>query len=166
MVTDSLTFASRNRALFKPDIRLCAVAAVVIFLFTYVADLPAQDPVHGSSLAILDGNVFEAKIVREDGTPAADAPLIDRLEFDNGFFVSEICTRYDFAPAQYWVRSDSGAIRFYAEMRSPTSGVMIWTGAVHNGELEGTMHWTRKRWYRTIIAEHRIAGKLITSSSN
>jgi len=132
---------------------------------TLGSGLSAQENPPAASLAVLDGNVFEAKIVLEDDTPASNAPLIDRLTFDNGLFVSEICTRYDFVPAQYWVRTDDGAIRFYAELRSPTSGVMVWTGAVKDGALEGTMRWTRERWYRTIDAEHRIVGQLVSSSS-
>lgn len=37
---------------------------------------------------------------------------------------------------------------------------MEWQGTVKDGKLDGTMRWTRERWYWTIEAEHRISGQL------
>ena len=162
-----LTHPLFSRTRFRCGLLSFALTTLILFMSAAGAGPSAQEIRPAVSLAVLDGHVFEAKIVPEDNfTAPNNAPLIDKLAFDNGLFVSEICTRYDFAPAQYWVRNDDGAIRFYAELRSPTSGRMVWTGAVKDGKLEGTMRWTRQRWYRTIDAQHRIVGQLVPSPAN
>lgn len=120
-----------------------------------VAD--TQEP---ASFAPLDGQTFDASIVPQaDGTGPAE-PLLDELSFENGTFSSRICERYGFLPGLYWVRGTPDEIQFQAILHSPTDGTMEWSGTVINGKLEGTMRWTRERWYWTINAEHRIAGKL------
>lgn len=151
---------------FRAGLQWLNLMALLLVVMTVCGVLSAEEVPLSASLAVLDGQIFEASIVRDDGSTDGNAPLIDRLVFEDGLFVSEICTRYDFVPAHYWVRTDDGAIWFYAELRSPTSGVMVWKGAVKDGDLEGTMRWTRERWYRTIDAEHRIAGHLVSSAAN
>lgn len=106
----------------------------------------------------LDGLRFKAGIVSiEDGPENA---LEDTLIFRDGKFSSVICQRYNFAAAPYWIRTEGGTIHFLAELNSPTDGRMIWKGTVSGDKLDGTMRWTRKRWYWTIDVEHRIQGQL------
>jgi hypothetical protein len=112
--------------------------------------------------AALDGRTFDARIVRanssEDSTQSDQ--IGDRLVFSDGMFASAVCRRYNFADAPYWVRVEGDRIHFLAEMTSPTDGTMRWKGTIQGDTLEGTMRWTKKRWYWTIDTEHQIRGKL------
>ena len=89
-----------------------------------------------------------------------DKPLVDELVFRDGKFSSAVCKRYNFAEAPYWVRIGQDYIEFLAELTSPTDGTMQWKGTIRGHVLEGTMHWTKKRWYWPVKAEHRIRGEL------
>ncbi len=112
-----------------------------------------------ASLAPLDGQTFDAGIVRQADASPTD-PLLDQLFFADGMFSSKICERYGFVPGPYWVRGEPDAIEFQAVLHSPTDGIMEWQGTVKDGKLDGTMRWTRERWYWTVEAEHRISGEL------
>jgi hypothetical protein len=129
---------------------LSALALVAIL----ASDVKAQSAGAGP----LDGYSYSAQIVRDDGSPAASEPLVDTLLFERGEFSSAICVRYNFEPSEYWVRQNGEAVEFLAELTSPTDGRMIWRGTVRYGELEGTMRWIRKRWYRTLDVTHKIHG--------
>ncbi len=108
----------------------------------------------------LDGLQFSAGIIRSSEADSGNAPLGDTLVFKDGEFSSAICERYNFSSAPYWIRQDSEQIHFLAELSSPTDGKMVWQGTVRDGKLEGTMRWTRKRWYWTIDVEHNIRGEV------
>lgn len=123
------------------------------------------DPAQSVALAPLNGQEFEARIVRQGDSAAPSEPLVDRLSFANGMFSSVICERYGFVPGAYWVRGTVDSIEFTAILHSPTDGIMEWSGIVKDGKLDGTMRWTRERWYWTIEAEHRIAGELVPQLS-
>jgi hypothetical protein len=131
-------------------LNLSALALAAIL----ASDVKAQSAGAGP----LDGFRYSAWIVCDDGSRAASEPLVDTLLFERGEFSSAICVRYNFKPSEYWVRQDGEAIEFLAELNSPTDGRMIWRGTVRNGELEGTMRWIRKRWYRTLDVTHTIHG--------
>jgi len=116
-----------------------------------------------ASAGPLDGRQFDASIVRDDANEEEKTrPLGDKLTFNDGNFSSAICERYNFKKAPYWVRVDDDQIHFLAELTSPTDGTMRWTGTVRGDLLEGTMWWTKKRWYWTIDVKHRIRGKFAT----
>ncbi len=108
----------------------------------------------------LDGLRFKVGIVKEGAED--ENPLDDTLTFDGGNFSSAICERFSFAAAPYWTRREGDTVRFLAELESPTDGRMVWNGTIAGDGLEGTMRWTRTRWYWTIDAEHRIRGTLET----
>ena len=111
-----------------------------------------------STVGLLDGRRFKAGIVNtEDGSGNA---LEDTLIFDNGAFLSVVCKRYNFKASPYWVRTDGETIHFLAELYSPTDGKMEWRGTINGDKLNGTMRWTKKRWYWTIDAEHTIEGEV------
>ena len=111
-----------------------------------------------STNGLLDGLQFKAGIVNtEEGSGNA---LEDTLIFDNGEFLSVVCKRYNFKASPYWVRTDGETIHFLAELTSPTDGKMEWRGAINGDKLNGTMRWTKKRWYWTIDAEHTIEGEV------
>lgn len=114
---------------------------------------------------LLDGRQFKAGIVRVEEEPEdTKPPLVDQLSFSNGMFSSTVCRRYNFAEAPYWVRVEDDKIHFLAELTSPTDGKMLWKGTIRGGVLEGTMRWTKKRWYWTIDTEHKIRGEIATGS--
>jgi len=108
----------------------------------------------------LDGRLYSAGIVRNDTDDDGKRPLEDELTFRDGKFSSAVCRRYNFREAPYWVRMENGQIHFLVELTSPTDGTMVWKGTVRGDTLDGTMRWTKKRWYWTIDTEHRIRGKL------
>jgi len=154
--------------------RCVAGASVVAALFLATTALPQSSAGPSGSntsrqeltAGVLDGRKFQAGIVRAEADRSKrNAPLVDRLIFRNGKFSSEVCRRYNFEDAPYWVRREGDVVHFLVELKSPTDGVMVWKGTVRGDKLEGTMRWTKKRWYWTIEAEHKIRGKLETGPS-
>jgi hypothetical protein len=108
---------------------------------------------------LLDGRQFKAGIIRADAENDGKQPTLgDELIFSNGKFSSAVCKRYNFAEAPYWVRVEGDQVHFLAELTSPTDGKMVWKGTVRGDTLEGTMRWTKERWYWTIDTEHKIRG--------
>jgi hypothetical protein len=142
---------------------LFAVALLPRQAHAQTAPEPATPAAHTefAPLGPLDGLQFKVGIVKEGAEE--ENPLDDTLTFDGGNFSSAICARYQFAAAAYWTRREGDKIHFLAELESPTSGRMVWTGTIAGAGLEGTMRWTRTRWYWTIDAEHRIRGTLETA---
>jgi hypothetical protein len=109
----------------------------------------------------IDGRQYSASIVRDDADEDEESrPLVDRLIFSDGMFSSEICTQYNFTEAPYWTRMEGDQVHFLVELTSPTDGTMLWKGIIRGDTLEGTMRWTKKRWYWTIDTEHKIRGRL------
>ena len=109
----------------------------------------------------LDGQKFKVRIVRDSNSDGnKKRGLGDILSFKNGNFSSQICRRYNFEDAPYWIRVEGNKTHFLVELKSPTDGTMRWQGTIHGNILEGTMRWRRERWYWTIDATHKIRGKL------
>ena len=109
----------------------------------------------------LDGHQYKAGIVRATSAEEGEKkPLGDLLMFSGGKFSSAVCKRYNFAEAPYWIRIEGDQVHFLAELTSPTDGKMVWKGTIQGDTLEGTMRWTKKRWYWTVDTEHKISGKL------
>ena len=126
-----------------------------------MAMLMVSLPVPAAGAGPLDGRKYSAGIVRNDADDDdRKRPLQDKLTFRDGKFSSAVCRRFNFGEAPYWVREENGQIHFLAELTSPTDGTMVWKGTVRGDTLEGTMRWTKKRWYWTIDTAHRIRGKL------
>jgi|GEM_PF-1563847 len=143
-----------------------SIAGVLVFLVMAVPGYGQQESNGEASRAAvtpampLEGLRFSAGIVRAADDGSGSEPLPDVLIFKDGQFSSEVCKRYNFPSAPYWIRRNGNQVLFRAELTSPTDGTMVWNGSVVNGKLEGTMRWTRKRWYWTIDAEHQIRGEL------
>jgi hypothetical protein len=110
----------------------------------------------------LDGRQFNVHIVRDDADKdGKNRGLGDQLMFSDGNFSSAICKKYNFADAPYWVRIAGDQVHFLAELASPTDGTMRWEGTIRGDTLEGTMRWTKTRWYWKIDTTHKISGKLV-----
>ena len=146
------------------------VAATFVAAFLLVATAWSQSSINPSeatvtppvsNISLLDGRQFSAGIVRNDADEdEKKRPLGDKLFFSDGKFSSAVCRKYNFAEAPYWVRVEGDQVHFLAELTSPTDGRMLWKGTIRGDNLEGTMRWTKKRWYWTIDTEHKIRGKL------
>lgn len=147
---------------------MTAIVAVVTawvaawFALPAFATEPMLEPMIIQS-APLEGQTFRASIVRSSEADQAKS-LGDTLTFSNGLFGSALCRRYNFPDVPYWIRRDRDQVHFLAEMTSPTDGKMVWQGTIKGGNLEGTMRWTKRRWYWTIDVEHRIRGTFDGSS--
>ncbi len=113
--------------------------------------------------ALLDGRTFGTSIVRAS-LAEQSRELGDKLTFSNGMFSSALCKQYNFSDAPYWVRREGDQVHFLAELTSPTDGRMVWKGIIRGDTLEGTMRWTKERWYWTIDTEHKIQGTLEKTS--
>lgn len=111
----------------------------------------------------LDGQTFAAHIVRASAAEQS-RELGDKLIFSDGMFGSMLCRTFNFSDTPYWIRREGDQIHFLAEMTSPTDGKMVWKGTIRGDTLEGTMRWTKERWYWTIDTEHKIQGKLEKAS--
>ena len=111
----------------------------------------------------LDGQSFAASIVRSTVTEQS-RELEDKLSFSAGMFSSALCRTFNFADAPYYIRREGDQVHFVAEMSSPTDGKMVWKGTIRSGTLEGTMRWTKERWYWTIDTEHKFRGTLATEA--
>lgn len=112
-----------------------------------------------ASASMLDGRTYSARIVR-DGADGENRGLGDILSFSAGNFSSQICRRFNFVDAPYWIRFEGGKVLFRVELKSPTDGTMLWQGTISGDTLQGTMRWRKERWYWTIDATHKISGKL------
>lgn len=143
------------------------LAALVVASLTWMGSAARADEssptTSADAAAPLDGRTFSARIVRAGSSE--DDPLGDQLLFEDGRFSSAICKQYNFAEAPYWVRLEGDRIHFLAELTSPTDGRMLWKGTIQGDTLEGTMHWTKQRWYWTIDTEHEIRGELETAGT-
>lgn len=152
----SLSIGSTRRVILAAMGLVFAVALLLPHAHAQTA--PAPDTSAGLDGGPLDGLRFKVGIVKEGAED--ENPLGDTLTFDGGNFSSAICKQFNFAAAPYWIRREGDTVRFLAELESPTDGRMVWNGTISGDDLEGTMRWTRTRWYWTIDAEHRIRGTL------
>lgn len=139
--------------------RIGAFVALVLLS----APLMAQTQTAGHAYQPLDGMQFRVKILKKAGNDGLEQE-IDELVFRDGAFFSTMCKQYNFDAAPYWIRFEGGQVHFQAELTSPTDGTMLWNGVIRDKVLEGTMRWTKKRWYWTIDVEHKIRGELSSAA--
>ena len=159
----SMGLARIRQKAYKTALLLTLVLTTIPLLDSSLHAGEAEPVASSHDLRQFDGLKFSARIVREDGGDGDQ--ISDKLTFNDGMFSSEICKRYNFVDAPYWVRKQDERLYFLAELKSPTDGTMIWKGTIEGDTIEGTMRWTKKRWYWTIDTEHRIRGKLEKAES-
>lgn len=103
---------------------------------------------------LLDGRVFAGMI-----GPAGSPDLQDRLEFSEGHFWSDICTRCGFLPGEYLAERVEDGIEFTGVLESDSRGRFTYNGIVHDdGDIEVSILWQRKRWYWTSTREIAFRG--------
>lgn len=158
-----LTVSNRRSTRIIKSINEVYIATLLVLTTFVCFGMPAtaddtESKLSRSDARKLDGLMFSARIVREGGEEGKQ--IADELTFRDGMFSSEICKRYNFSDAPYWVRLEGEKLYFLAELNSPTDGTMVWKGSINGNTLEGTMRWTKKRWYWTVDTEHRIRGNL------
>lgn len=99
----------------------------------------------GSATGLLDGKTF----VVEQGEKGKQAKGTDTLIFRNGTFRSAGCDKYGFGDGAYTATAEGDTIRFAAETRSESKGVMHWEGTVRGDRIDATYVWTDKsHWYK------------------
>lgn len=103
---------------------------------------------------LLDGRVFTGKI-----GPVENPDLDDTLNFQDGFFWSDICTRCGFLPGAYTSEVTSQGVRFQGVLFSESRGKFDYDGMVYDdGRIEVVIRWERKRWYWTSRREISFQG--------
>ena len=132
------------------------VAGFTFVGFSLAADKKDARDVQEKKTFVLDGKKFRSRQYNKDGSPRD----WDVLSFKDGKFISENCMPYGFSEAPYWIRFEQNAVHFFAEIVSPTHGVMIWKGVVKGNKIEGNVDWTRERWYWTIRNDWDFNGTL------
>jgi hypothetical protein len=103
---------------------------------------------------VLDGKVFLGTIGQ-----SSDAQYQDKLQFNNGMFWSEICTRCGFQPGKYWTRTSEGETHFRGEMTGGY-GTFVYSGKIINGKAVVDVFWEKKRWYWTSSRKLSFDGSL------
>ena len=111
---------------------------------------------------LLDGQVFTGII-----GPAENPDLVDTLNFNDGHFWSDICTRCGFVPGIYIAQKFEGGIEFSGTLESESRGRFNYDGTVGpDGEIIVSITWERRRWYWTSTREIVFSGQLSTSQKN
>lgn len=108
----------------------------------------------------LDGMVFAG----EFGDKDKRADRADTLYFADGMFWSENCVPCGFAPAPYWVRRTSEGVWFRGTLSSSARGTFTYLGLYDGRGLTVDIHWTRKRWYRTIDRDFWFRGRRVSAA--
>ncbi|WP_415903473.1 hypothetical protein ACMXYR_07100 [Neptuniibacter sp. QD29_5] len=100
-------------------------------------------PAIAESQGLLDGTSY----VGQNGEKGREANQNDTLYFNEGLFISESCSDYDFKHGKYDAWEDAGKIHFKATTISPTHGQLSWKGSLDGTVMNVTYIWTKKRWY-------------------
>lgn len=72
------------------------------------------------------------------------------LTFEDGAFSSDVCLKYGYPPAPYWVRRDAEGLHFLANLENPGKGTIRFEGVFDGKGMRATALWTKERWYWTI----------------
>ncbi len=103
---------------------------------------------------LLDGKSFEGTI-----GPSENPDLDDTLQFNDGHFWSDICTRCGFLPGPYSSEQTEDGIRFIGVLESESRGQFEYDGLVSDdGTIDVSIRWERKRWYWTSSREISFQG--------
>lgn len=133
----------RGRAASLATLLICLLVGMSLAVYAEDNSTDSSDPNGGSqALSVLDGQAFKGKIGANNETGFSD----DLWRFHEGIFAAKACRGCE--ENQYWLRSENGGIRFRAETVCPDPGaVLVYSGLVKNGRIEGTFTWTVGRWY-------------------
>lgn len=121
------------------------------------AEVPNPLPSGIPTSHLLDGKTFFVKAGAKD-KPADHG---DYLIFREGKFISSGCVEIDFGISAYTASPEEDGIRFHAEARSPTQGIMIWDGRVRGEKAAATARWLHQRWLWKIDREYWYEGSLL-----
>lgn len=88
----------------------------------------------------LDGKTFSVDLT-DTGTKETAK---DELVFKDGTFMSTECEQYDFTPGEYESKTKGGAVLFESTLMSDKEGKAEWEGSVQDGNITGTMIWTKE----------------------
>lgn len=104
---------------------------------------------------LLDGRVFEGLI-----GPVENPDLPDNLQFRDGYFWSDICTRCGFEPGPYVADVTAEGVAFRGVLQSDSRGRFTYEGlAREDGSLRVSILWEKQRWYWTARREIAFEGR-------
>lgn len=107
----------------------------------------------------LDGLAFKGDIGAIGEPPFSTDVWI----FEKGAVVSRECRAC--GTSEYWLRPDDGGLRFRAEKDCADTGVTLsYKGLVKDDRIEGTLTWTKDRWYGDIEEKFRFVGERIADA--
>ncbi len=85
----------------------------------------------------------------------------DVVKFANGKMSTELCIRFGFEPAPYYIRSEGNRVYFRSEMVSKLQGTNIFSGYIEADQLNAHSDWAQARWYWTVNVGAWFKGKLV-----
>lgn len=140
-------------------VRAALLSALFACLITG-ASFPVYAENSPAVLSVLDGHGFKGKIGSNDEPAFSD----DLWTFDEGMFTSKACRGCE--EGEYWLRSDSGGVRFRAETVCPDSGAtLVYTGLVKDDRIEGTFTWTVNSWFGDTEKQFWFEGKRVENAA-
>ena len=143
--------------------RLAATTLIALLAFHGVPAEASDTAADGDAVqGALDGMEFVARI----DVDAYDTPFDDRQVFANGTMFSEECQRRcDFGAHPYFTRIEGDSIAFVSDMSCADAPQYVrWEGRVTGDRIEGTAHWTVKRFYWTVERFAKFSGQLVPAN--
>lgn len=110
---------------------------------------PTYDDIDAAGAAIarvLDGRIYSVDTGKLD-QPASGK---DVVRFADGIMSTDLCIRFGFKPAPYFVRVEGSKLHFRSEMISETQGKLVFTGYIEGNTLKANAAWEKVRWYWTV----------------
>ncbi len=103
-----------------------------------------------------DGRTYAASFGQDNKDEAGR----DVVKFANGKMSTELCIRFGFEPAPYFIRAEGNRIYFRSEMVSKLQGTNIFSGYVEGDQLVAHSDWAQARWYWTVNVGAWFKGRL------
>ncbi len=103
-----------------------------------------------------DGRTYAASFGQDNKDEAGR----DVVKFANGKMSTELCIKFGFEPAPYFIRAEGNRIYFRSEMVSKVQGTNIFSGYVEGDQLVAHSDWAQARWYWTVNVGAWFKGKL------
>lgn len=131
--------------------KLFAPALVVaIFICVPTAAATAGNVSASHPLLQLTDGLQNRVFVGEIGVQGQAERNEEVLKFEHGRFTSNVCRKYGFPPAPYWIRRDDDGLHFLATLENPDNGIIRFEGTFDGTTMHATARWTKHRWYWTV----------------
>ncbi len=104
-----------------------------------------------------DGRTYAVSFGQDDKDEAGR----DVVKFANGKMSTELCIKFGFEPAPYYIRTEGNRVYFRSEMVSKLQGTNIFSGYIEGDQLNAHSDWAQARWYWTVNVGAWFKGKLV-----